>query len=166
MSAHVITVKYEGTCAECGSALPAGAEARYYGRGILYGTTCHPPKNGNGHTPASPKPERNFRADIPKVAADYVQRIRNPHKRAYAITYMHYLAGNESGKEPSHPSQLSFMGARAVRHQLEPLMRPGSEYAVTPVQDPTPAPAQTRHNGRQPTPAAEPTDCPEQRVSP
>jgi len=36
-----ITTRFAGTCADCGSALPPGSQARYYGRGTLYGTTCH-----------------------------------------------------------------------------------------------------------------------------
>jgi len=40
MYRNLIT-KYAGACADCGSELPAGAKARYYGRGRLYGIDCH-----------------------------------------------------------------------------------------------------------------------------
>ena len=38
---RVITLKYAGTCADCGAALAVGSLARYYGRGRVYGTECH-----------------------------------------------------------------------------------------------------------------------------
>ena len=38
---RIITTKYDGTCADCGSDLPTGTDARYYGYGRLYGITCH-----------------------------------------------------------------------------------------------------------------------------
>ena len=40
MYRNLIT-KYDGSCADCGSELPAGSKARYYGRGRLYGVDCH-----------------------------------------------------------------------------------------------------------------------------
>jgi len=40
MYRNLIT-KYDGSCADCGSELPAGSKARYYGRGRLYGIDCH-----------------------------------------------------------------------------------------------------------------------------
>lgn len=39
--ATTIITRYEGKCADCGSDIPAGAQARYYGRGNLYGLDCH-----------------------------------------------------------------------------------------------------------------------------
>lgn len=39
---NLIRLKYAGTCADCGASLPVGAQARYYGRGRVYGVTCHP----------------------------------------------------------------------------------------------------------------------------
>ena len=49
---RVITLKYAGTCADCGAELPVGSQARYYGRGRVYGTECHPDRSGgrNGRT--------------------------------------------------------------------------------------------------------------------
>lgn len=59
MARHLIAVKYEGKCADCGATLPQGAEARYYGRGIMYGITCHAQRNGhNGSKPNSHKPAK------------------------------------------------------------------------------------------------------------
>jgi len=37
----VITLRRADTCRDCGAELPAGSRARYYGRGRIYGTTCH-----------------------------------------------------------------------------------------------------------------------------
>lgn len=45
-----IIVKFQGKCTDCGSVVPVGAEARYYGRGKLYGTTCHPQKGESAVT--------------------------------------------------------------------------------------------------------------------
>lgn len=39
--AKTITLKYAGVCADCGARLPAGSRARWYGRGKVYGLTCH-----------------------------------------------------------------------------------------------------------------------------
>jgi hypothetical protein len=39
--ARTITLKYDGTCRDCGAELLAGTLARYYGRGRVYGTECH-----------------------------------------------------------------------------------------------------------------------------
>ena len=38
---RVITLKYAGRCSDCGSSLPVGARARWYGRGRVYGLDCH-----------------------------------------------------------------------------------------------------------------------------
>jgi len=40
--ARTITLKFPGTCRDCGSALGIGALARWYGRGRVYGIGCHP----------------------------------------------------------------------------------------------------------------------------
>ena len=42
--AKTITLKYDGTCRDCGAALAAGTKARWYGRGRVYGTECHEQK--------------------------------------------------------------------------------------------------------------------------
>ena len=42
--AKTITLRYPGTCRDCGTKLQPGARARWYGRGRIYGTTCHPQK--------------------------------------------------------------------------------------------------------------------------
>ncbi len=39
--AKVITLRFPGTCKDCGAALPVGSRARWYGRGRVYGTECH-----------------------------------------------------------------------------------------------------------------------------
>lgn len=38
---RTIRLRYAATCADCGAALPVGAQAKLYGRGKVYGTTCH-----------------------------------------------------------------------------------------------------------------------------
>lgn len=37
-----IYLKFAGKCADCGSHLPVGTPAKYYGRGRVYGLECHP----------------------------------------------------------------------------------------------------------------------------
>ena len=39
--AATITLRFAATCRDCGADLPAGTVARFYGRGRVYGTTCH-----------------------------------------------------------------------------------------------------------------------------
>ena len=39
--ARTITLKFPGTCRDCGSALAIGALARWYGRGRVYGVGSH-----------------------------------------------------------------------------------------------------------------------------
>jgi ribosomal protein L37AE/L43A len=39
--AKIISLKWPATCSDCGAKLPAGAKARWYGKGHVYGTTCH-----------------------------------------------------------------------------------------------------------------------------
>ena len=38
---RTITLRFTGACATCGTALPAGARARWTGRGRVHGLTCH-----------------------------------------------------------------------------------------------------------------------------
>ena len=42
--AKTITLKFDGTCRDCGATLAAGTTARWYGRGRVYGTECHEQK--------------------------------------------------------------------------------------------------------------------------
>lgn len=39
--AKKITLKFKGTCADCGAELPEGSIARWYGKGRIYGIGCH-----------------------------------------------------------------------------------------------------------------------------
>lgn len=62
MSRTIVT-RYPGHCSDCGADLPAGSSVRYYGRGTMYGTTCHeqrpaPATSSAVATPA-PQPTRN-----------------------------------------------------------------------------------------------------------
>lgn len=41
MARGPIRLKYAATCADCGAKLEAGALARYYGKGRVYGVECH-----------------------------------------------------------------------------------------------------------------------------
>lgn len=45
---RIITLKYQGVCADCGAMLPVGSKARWYGRGRVYGLHCHTRASGNG----------------------------------------------------------------------------------------------------------------------
>jgi hypothetical protein len=37
----MITLKHDAVCAECGGPIPAGAKARWYRNGDVYGSGCH-----------------------------------------------------------------------------------------------------------------------------
>lgn len=37
----MITLKFAGKCKECGSKLEVGEKAKWYGKGIVYGLSCH-----------------------------------------------------------------------------------------------------------------------------
>ncbi len=54
-------------------------------------------------------------------AQEYINRIRNKAKRAYAEAYDAYYRAGEIGPEPKHT--LSFMGAQAVRHNIHALYK-------------------------------------------
>lgn len=51
MPRRIIRLEYPATCKDCGAELKPGAEARYYGKGRVYGTKCHPDRR-------EPKTER------------------------------------------------------------------------------------------------------------
>jgi LSD1 subclass zinc finger protein len=46
--ARTISLKWDATCKDCGAELKAGTPARYYGKGRVYGTTCHEQKPSKG----------------------------------------------------------------------------------------------------------------------
>lgn len=48
----IITLKFAGTCKDCGAELEAGSKAKWYGRGRIYGMECHD-KPGEGEQGAS-----------------------------------------------------------------------------------------------------------------
>ena len=45
--ARRITLKFAGKCAECGTLLPVGSSAVWYGRGRVYGRGCHADTRSN-----------------------------------------------------------------------------------------------------------------------
>ena len=45
---RIISLKYEATCRDCGAHLPVGSDARYYGRGRVYGVHCHGKRKRDG----------------------------------------------------------------------------------------------------------------------
>ena len=49
---RTITTKFPGACADCGADIAEGAEARYYGRGRIYGIGCHAKGDGPNVTAA------------------------------------------------------------------------------------------------------------------
>lgn len=55
-------------------------------------------------------------------ARKYVSSIKNAAKRKYAEQYLLYRMGNFE-KEPDRPAELSYMGAQAVRLELNSLLR-------------------------------------------
>lgn len=76
--ARTIRLKFEGKCSDCGSMLPVGTLAMYYGRGRIYGREgCHE----SSGTPSKPtreetRPNWTARAAIidPDVLVDAVKR--------------------------------------------------------------------------------------------
>lgn len=44
----LITLKRDDVCADCGAALPAGVQARWYRNGKVYGLTCHEQQPSRG----------------------------------------------------------------------------------------------------------------------
>jgi len=46
-----ITLKYDGECADCGAFLAKGTTARWYGRGRIYGYTCHSKQENSDRKP-------------------------------------------------------------------------------------------------------------------
>ncbi len=50
-SSRTITLRYAATCRDCGTGLPAGAEARYYGKGRVFGLDCHDQQDGRSRAP-------------------------------------------------------------------------------------------------------------------
>lgn len=59
--------------------------------------------------------------DKSKLAAAnrYANLIRNKPKRDYAFAYLSWMRNGAEGNEPDKPKGLSFMGAQAVRMQIE-----------------------------------------------
>jgi ribosomal protein L37AE/L43A len=55
MARRVISLKYPATCADCGADLEVGDEARYYGRGRVYGVACHDRDRTASDAPARPR---------------------------------------------------------------------------------------------------------------
>lgn len=39
--AKVIELRFPATCRDCGAELPVGSKAKWYGKGRVYGLTCH-----------------------------------------------------------------------------------------------------------------------------
>ena len=58
-----------------------------------------------------------------KVINQYIERIRNPHKRSYARAYWNWLASDSCEPEPEKPAELSYMAAQSVRVALVELMQ-------------------------------------------
>jgi len=67
-----ITLKYAGKCADCGAALPVGTRARWYGRGRVYGLTCH--EDTRHHTTVHDPMEEG--AQLENRPSDDVEAIR------------------------------------------------------------------------------------------
>ena len=63
---------------------------------------------------------RPHKADI-VAASSYVRGIRNMQKKAYAADYLIFLL--VGGKKLKVPEDLSYMGAQAVRMNLEDILK-------------------------------------------
>jgi hypothetical protein len=60
-----------------------------------------------------------------ELAQAFIHRIRNIHKRDYALDYLRWWT--EGGREPERPDGLGYMGAQAVRMQIEAILPRGCE---------------------------------------
>lgn len=74
-----ITLKYDGECADCGAFLPKGTTARWYGRGRLYGYTCHTnarPTEDRAQDKVKPEPTQGdmFGADTQQEPEEYTPK--------------------------------------------------------------------------------------------
>jgi hypothetical protein len=61
-----------------------------------------------------------------KEAEAYIRKIRNPFKRAYAVDYWRWLQTCEGDAPAYNPAELSYMGAQAVRINLDGFVFDGS----------------------------------------
>lgn len=59
-----ITLKFAGTCADCGAELPVGSTARWYGRGRIYGLSCHSQEPKTGVVGQKPEPTKQTEMDF------------------------------------------------------------------------------------------------------
>lgn len=67
MAGRFITLKFAGRCADCGATLVVGTKAKWYGRGRVYGLTCHDRNTGNDGEQFMDDPEyhaRRLRGDF------------------------------------------------------------------------------------------------------
>jgi len=60
-----------------------------------------------------------------ELARAYVNRIKNSRKREYALDYLRWWT--EGGREPKPPDGLGYMGAQAVRIQINAILPRGCE---------------------------------------
>ncbi len=74
---RIIQLRYPGTCRECGADLAVGDDARYYGRGKIYGVNCHQQK------PSQLTGEQRARQAIAEGTAAFIEAHR-PRQSAYA----------------------------------------------------------------------------------
>ena len=86
-----ITLKFAGKCTDCGAELAVGSTARWYGRGRIYGLTCHtqevnpepkPTPQTNGDGLPSPGGFKGFKGlfDPEETDADDYQPETEPKK--------------------------------------------------------------------------------------
>jgi len=57
-SPRAIILQYPGRCRECGTDLNIGQDARWYGRGVLYGVSCH--TDNRTEKPITPRRRRSY----------------------------------------------------------------------------------------------------------
>ena len=48
---RIITLKYPANCQDCGTYLPPGTRAKWYGKGKVYGLDCHSKKTAHDCLP-------------------------------------------------------------------------------------------------------------------
>lgn len=62
-----ITLKFAGTCADCGAQLAVGETARWYGRGRIYGLSCHA-ESAKPEPKPTPQTQMDFGENEPVAA--------------------------------------------------------------------------------------------------
>ncbi len=80
-SSRTITLRYAATCRDCGAGLPEGTQARYYGRGRVFGLDCHNQQDGRSRAPqAGQRAEQAAEASMERAYAGEAEYDSPPER--------------------------------------------------------------------------------------